>query len=187
MTDGARKAGLVGLFDSADELLAAARTVRDAGYQRWDCHTPYPIHGLDRAMGLPPSPIPYFTIGMGLVGASVAMLMQWWMSAVDYPIRIGGKPLFSWPAYVPITFELFVLFAAVTTIVVTTYLCRLWRWSSPLHESGVMADVVTSRFAIVLSADDQRYARDLAWKLLEKSGCLDIRDLEHSEERNLFG
>ena len=174
---GQTMVGVIGLFDTPEQLLATACKVRDAGYRHWDCHTPYPVHGLDAAMGLRESPIPYFTIGAGFVGGGVAMLMQWWMNAVDYPLHVGGKPLFTWPAFVPITFELFVLFAALATTVALVVACKLWRWHSPLHDSGVMAEVTTTRFAVGLMATDPKFDWDGAEALLEEQGCEDLRPL----------
>ena len=187
MADRTRLVGMVGLYDDTDSLLMAARAVRDAGYRRWDCHTPFPVHGLDQAMGLKSSPIPYICIGSGFVGAGLAMLMQWWMSAVDYPVWIGGKPLFSWPAFVPITFELFVLFAALGTMGGVLFFCRLLRWHSPLHDSGVMPEITSNRFGIVLDVADAKFREDDARELLAGTGCTDIRppqeDLDEEEER----
>ncbi len=181
MPDAAMKdravVGMIGLFDDPDELIAAAERVRDAGYRKWDCHTPYPVHGLDDAMGLKPSPMPYICLGAGAVGASAAMLMQWWMSAVDYPVRIGGKPLFSWPAFVPITFELFVLFAALATMGGMIALCKLGRWASPLHDNGVMQEVTTNRLGVVLDAADEAFTEAEARRMLEEAGCRDVRPL----------
>ncbi len=184
---GRSKVGLIGLFDTAEQLLTAAREVRDAGYRQWDCHTPYPVHGLDAAMGLRESPIPYFTIGAGFVGGAVAMLMQWWMNAVSYPLHVGGKPLFTWPAFVPITFELFVLFAALTTTVALVVACKLWRWHHPLHDSGVMAEVTTTRFALVLMAADPKFDWETAETLLTTQGCQDVRPLfENSDDGRIL-
>jgi len=169
--------GMIGLYDDVDVLIGAAEKVRDAGYKKWDCHTPYPVHGLDDAMGLKPSPMPYICLGMGAVGVGLAVLMQWWMSAVDYPVRIGGKPLFSWPAFVPITFELFVLLASVSTFVGMIVLCKLAKWHSPLHDSGVMVEVTTSRHGVVLESADALFTEDGAHLLLMETGCTDIRPL----------
>jgi len=182
MSSDRRLAGLAGLFDEREALLGAARRVREAGYERWDCHTPYPVHGLEEAMGLPESPIPYFTIGAGFVGATLAMLMQWWMSAVDLPLVIAGKPLFSWPAFIPITFELFVLFAALTTTAALVVFCRLWRWYSPLYDAGVMREVTTRRFAVFVSAEDRLFSEEALRRLLEAEGCRDIRILYETED-----
>ena len=169
--------GVIGLYDDPDSLISAAETVRDAGYKNWDCHTPYPVHGLDDAMGLKPSPMPYITLGMGAVGVGLAVLMQWWMSAVDYPVRIGGKEYFSWPAFIPITFEVFTLLAAISTFVGMFILCKLGRWHSPLHDSGVMVEVTTSRHGVVLGSDDALFSEESARALLEGTGCTDVRPL----------
>ncbi|MDJ0522589.1 MAG: DUF3341 domain-containing protein [Planctomycetota bacterium] len=183
MTDSGRQlAGIIGLYDDPDSLIAAAEKVRDAGYEKWDCHTPYPVHGLDAAMGLKPSPLAFLCLGAGGVGAGAAMLMQWWMSAVDYPVRIGGKPFFSWPAFVPIAFELFVLFASLATMGGMLVLCKLGTWASPLHDSGVMAEVTTTRHGVVLNADDPKFDEESARALLEEAGCDDIRLLYENVE-----
>ena len=177
MEAGRTLVGMAGLYDDPDSLIAAAEAVRDAGYQKWDCHTPYPVHGLDDAMGLKPSPMPYICLGMGGVGLSLAVLMQWWMSAVAYPVRIGGKQFFSWQAFIPITFELFVLFAAISTFVGMILLCKLGKWHSPLRDSGVMLAVTTTRHGVVLESEDALFTEEGARALLEETGCKDIRPL----------
>ncbi len=182
MSDSVNVVGMAGLFDDADALLRAADLVRREGYSKWDCHTPYPVHGLDDAMGIRPSPIPYVCLTAGFVGVGVALAMQGWMSAVDYPVRIGGKPLFSWPAFVPITFELFVLFAALATMGAVLFFCKLLRWHSPLHDSDIMQEVTSDRFCIVLEAKDSLFTQDRARALLERAGCGDIRMLFEEEE-----
>jgi hypothetical protein len=182
MSDNQQQIGLVGLFDDSTSLVKAARTVRDAGFEKWDCHTPYPVHGLDGAMGVKSSLIPTICLTAGLLGVGAAVGMQWWMSAVDYPVRIGGKPLFSWPAFVPIVFEMFVLFAALATMGGVLFFCKLGRWHSPLHDSGLMHHVTSNRFALVLEARDAKYSEDGARRLLERAGCTDIQPLLEDRE-----
>lgn len=177
--------GLVGLYDDVDSLLRAAESIRDAGHSKWDCHTPYPVHGLDRAMGLKPSPVPYVTLTGGLVGFLTAVALTGGLSVFQYPIRIGGKALFSWQAFVPIYFELFVLFAALATMASVIGFCRLGRWHSPLHDSGVMSDVVSDRFAITLEATDGQHTEARLRKMLLDSGCRDIRPLVQFEEEDV--
>jgi hypothetical protein len=179
-------AGMVGLYDSPDDLVRAASAVRAAGYRKWDCHTPYPVHGLPKAMGLRPSPIAFLALGAGFTGGIIAMLMQWWMSAVDYPIVIGGKPLFSWPAFIVLTFELFVLGTALATITYLVLFGRLGRWHSPLHDSDIMKHVTSDRFAVVLEARDGRFSEASAKALLEKTGCRDVRPLYENETEGGF-
>lgn len=182
MAESQTQVGMVGLFDDPNQLLQAAEKTRDAGYRHWDCHTPFPVHGLDHAMGLKESPIPTICLTAAFIGVGAALLMQWWMDVIDYPIRIGGKPLASWPAFAPITFELFVLFAALATMGCVLVLGRLGRWHSPLHDSGIMCEITSNRFALVLESKDEKYSEHAATELLASSGCPDIRPLYENEE-----
>jgi hypothetical protein len=88
------------------KLLDAARQVRDSGYTRTDAFTPFPVHGIDEALGIKPTVLPWFTLAAGATGTTIALTMQWWMNAVDYPYIISGKPFASWPAFIPVAFEL---------------------------------------------------------------------------------
>lgn len=171
--------GIVGLFDDVNQLTAAAGKVRDAGFTHWDCHTPYPVHGLEQAMGLKTSVVPRISITAAFVGLSAALLLTWGLHGGGYyPIRVGGKAFFSWQAYIPICFELFVLFAAFATMGSVFYLCRLFRWHSPLHDTGIAGDITTDRFAVVIEARDENYDADKCRSLFETVGCTDIRELK---------
>src|SRR6185295_2064923 len=105
----ARVFGLVAEFKNPHALIEGVKAIRKAGFTRIDTHTPFPIHGMDRAMGLPQSKLPWLVFAGGMTGVSSAVLLQWWMNAFDYPFRVGGKPFFSYQAYVPVCFELTVL------------------------------------------------------------------------------
>ena len=177
-----RVIGMVGLYDDPDALLRAAAMVRDAGFTRWDCHTPFPVHGLDRAMALKSSPVPKLAIAAGSVGLVAAVTFTGGLSVIQYPIRVAGKPLFSWPAFVPIYFELFVLFAALGIMGSLFYFCKLGRWRSPLHDSNIMREVTGHRFGIVLDAADRAYSEVEARALLTATGCRDIRPLVEFQE-----
>jgi hypothetical protein len=180
----AKEVGLVGLYDDPATLQRAAARVREAGYTKWDCHTPYPVHGLDRAMGLKSSPVPAVALTAGFFGLLAAIVLTGGLSAIHYPIRIGGKPLFSWPAFVPIYFELFVLFASLAIMGSIIVFCRLGRWHSPLHDSGIMKEITGARFAIVLEAADEIFSEQDARTLLEETGCNDIRPLVQHDEKD---
>ena len=104
--------GVLAEFEAADELVAAAEAVRDAGFTRWDTYSPFPVHGIDRAMGLRDTGLPWLVLGGGAAGALGGLLMQWWMNAQDYQFMISGKPLFSLPANIPVIFELTILLSA---------------------------------------------------------------------------
>ena len=179
--------GLVGLFDDPDTLLRAAEGVREAGYRKWDCHTPFPVHGLDRAMGLRASRVPTLALRAGFIGLLVAIALTGGLNAIHYPIRIAGKPMFSWQAFVPIYFELFVLFAALSIMGLLFVFCRLGRWHSPLHDSDVMKEITSNRFAIVLEAADEVFSDVDGRALLEEAGCRDVRPLvEHEQDGALI-
>jgi len=184
MAETKKLVGMAGLFGSSDDLIRAARHIRDAGFRRWDCHTPYPVHGIDRAMGLKSSPLAIICLTMGFGGVGLAMLMQWWMSAIDFPIVIGGKPLFSWPAFVPITFDLFVLFTSLTAMGSIVAFCKLGKWHSPLHDSDLMAKITSDGFAVVLNAADEHFSEDSSRALLIEAGCNDIRPLFELEDED---
>src|SRR6185436_1359320 len=108
--------GVLAAFASARDLYHACERVRDAGYTRWDAHSPFPVHGLDGAMGLGRSRLPFVTLVFGLSGALGGFILQMWANGVAYPLMISGKPLFNWQPYIPITFELGVLLAALSTV-----------------------------------------------------------------------
>ncbi len=108
--------GILARFDSPTALMGAARKMDREGYRSFDCHSPFPIHGMDHAMGMKKSKLGWIVAACGFLGASGALLMQWWMSTVDYPLVISGKPFFSLPAFIPITFELCVLLSGFGTL-----------------------------------------------------------------------
>lgn len=184
MSNEQKQVGVVGVFDDPNVLYKAAEKVRDAGYQKWDCHTPYPIHGLEKAMGVKDSFIPYLTMGAAFCGLITAITLTGGLNAWYYPINIGGKALFSWQAFVPVMFELFVLFAAFTTFGSVIVFCKLFRWHHPLHDSGLMADVMCDKFALVINAEDDKYKEEATKRLLEKAGCSDVRPLMENVEED---
>ncbi len=144
---------LVG-FDKVDELLVGAAKVRDAGYTCWDAHTPFVIHGLDAAMGIKKTVLPYIVFAAGLTGTCAGILLQWWTNAIDYPFLISGKPLFSLPANIPIAFETTILFAAISALVGMLALNGLPRLSHPLFANRSFKRVTDDRFFISIEARD---------------------------------
>src|SRR5438093_11048545 len=107
----------LGVFANEADVMAAARAARSAGYRIHDAYTPYPVHGLDQAIGLRPSRLPWVTLACAVTGLSAAWSAQYWMSAVDWPLNVGGKPFNSLPAFLPAMFEIMVLLAGVGTVV----------------------------------------------------------------------
>jgi hypothetical protein len=149
--------GLLAEFSTPEALLAACARVRDAGYTRWDSHSPFPVHGIDRAMALPNSPVPIICFIMGISGAAGAMGLQWWTSTQAYKFVISGKPLFSWPAFVPITFELGVLAGALGAFVGMLALNQLPRLHHSLFASSRFSRASDDKFFISIESGDPRY------------------------------
>jgi hypothetical protein len=129
-------AGIVAEYPGPDELLAAARQVRLAGYRRWDTHSPFPVHGMERAMGMRPTILPWLVLGAGLTGLAVALVLQLWTNGVNYPINVSGKPFFALPANIPVAFELIVLFSALTAFGGTLALNNLPQFWHPRPRSS---------------------------------------------------
>lgn len=149
------KRQLVGFFEHEEDLIAATRTAREAGYGIVDVYTPYALHGLDRAMGLPPSRLSLVCFFFGLFGAAFALAFQFWASAVDWSINVGGKPWNSLPAFVPVTFELMVLFGGLSTVVAFLVVNRLRPGKKPV---APIEGVTDDRFTLVMDAEEERGA-----------------------------
>jgi len=150
--------GVLVEFDDAHKLLHAAEAMRDAGFTRWDCHTPFPVHGLNDAMGLRPTNLPYFTFLCGLAGLTLGMLLQWWMNAFDYPLNISGKPFWSVPANIPVGFELTILFAALGTFIGMFVFNGLPQYYHPVFTSERFKRASDDRFFISVDARDPQFA-----------------------------
>jgi hypothetical protein len=179
-------AGILAEFDGPEAVKAAAVKVREAGFRRWDVHSPYPIHGIERAMGVRNTFLPWLVLGAGTTGLAAALLMQWWMNAVDYPMIISGKPYFSLPANVPILFELMVLFSAIAAfggVLVLNLLPQFWHWT---FGGSRFPKVTTDGFFIALDAADKQFNEAAARSLLEAVGAKSIevcRDVPEPAKR----
>jgi hypothetical protein len=170
--------GILAEFATPADLYLACERVRDAGFTRWDAHTPFPMHGLDKAMGLRRSPLPWIVLAMGLIGAALGFGLQWWVHAAAYPLVISGKPYLSWPAYVPITFELGVLFAALGAVLGMLGLNRLPMHYHPLFRSEVFERVTDDGFFISIESWDPRFDQSATRRLLESLGARRVELLE---------
>ncbi len=166
--------GLLAEFDKPDDLVRASRAVREARFSKWDAHTPFPVHGLDRTMGLKRSRVPWFALVGGLSGAAFGMLMQWWVSVEAYPLWISGKPLFSWPAFVPIMFECGVLGGALGSVVGLLWSSRLPEHFHPLFRSRTFEKVTDDKFFISIQADDPEYRVGETERMLLRAGATKV-------------
>ena len=170
--------GILAEFATPADLYHACERVRDAGFTRWDAHSPFPIHGLEGAMGLRRSPLPWIVLGMGLMGAALAFGLQWWVHAAAYPLVISGKPYFAWPAYVPITFEVAVLFGALGAVFGMLGLNQLPMHYHPLFRSRVFERVSDDAFFISIESWDPRFDPSATRTLLESLGARSVELLE---------
>jgi hypothetical protein len=149
--------GLMAEFESPSLLFEAATKCRDKGFKHWDVHTPFPVHGMDEAMGIKGTQLPFIVLAGGLTGLVLAVLMQWWMNAVDYPFVISGKPLFGLPANIPVIFELTVLLSAFATFFGMWGLNGMPRLHHPLFSSRRFRRATQDRFFIVIEARDPKF------------------------------
>jgi len=170
--------GMLTEFDQVADAVHAAEKVRDAGYQRWDTHTPFPIHGLSDAMGMRDTILPWIVLVFATTGAVLGLGMQYWMNAVDYPLIIAGKPLFSLPANIPIVFESTVLLAALSAFIGMLVLNGLPRWYHPLLRNERFRRVTNDRFFIVIEASDPLFHPERTREFLESLGGLAVEELE---------
>lgn len=174
---------VTGIFETPDKITHAAKKVADDGYKKFDVNTPYPLHGMNDAMKLPPSKLGYVALVFGLSGTLAAVLTMYWMSAVDYPIVIGGKPLFSFPAYVPIMFEVTVLAASIATVLAMLFVFfKLPNNSHPLQGTGYMNLVSSDKFGIVIQAEDKLFDEEKVKSLLKELGAQNIESVYYDEE-----
>jgi hypothetical protein len=170
--------GLIATFDTPSGIVRAAEAVRDAGYKSWDVITPFPVHGMDRAMGLHRSLVPRFSLVGGILGLVTGMTLIWWSGAWSFKLTVGGKPLFSPLFAFPISYELATLFAAFATIIGMFLLNRL-----PMHYHAVMKQPHFHRanddqFFVVIEARDPLYDPVATRVLLGNIGGRQIAELE---------
>ena len=163
--------GLLAEFETTGELYRACEQVRDAGYTRWDSHTPFPVHGLDRAMGMRRSILPLIVLGMALGGGTLGFGLQYWVHSIEYPLVISGKPLFTWPAFVPVTFELAVLFGALGAVFGMFALNRLPMHHHPLFNSERFESATNDRFFISIESWDPKFDANGTRRFLEGIGA----------------
>jgi len=181
--------GLMAEFDTPADIMHAAERVRSEGYRWWDCHVPFPVHGLDKAMGVKPTILPVLVFFCGLTGCILAVVLQWFTNATDlsvwalvpvtgYDFMISGKPYASVPAWIPIVFELTVLLSAVGCFVLVLLLNGLPRLYHPVFRSQRFARATDDRFFVVIEARDPKFYRDRTEALLESLNPISIEELK---------
>lgn len=152
--------GMMAEFARPEQLLAATRAAYKAGYRKMDAYTPYAVEGVAEALGFTRTKVPLITLLGGITGALTAYGMQWYSAVVDYPLNVGGRPLHSWPAFIPITFELTVLFAAIAGLIGMLWLNGLPKPYHPVFNAPQFKLASQTRFFLCIEANDHLFRAD---------------------------
>jgi hypothetical protein len=166
---------IAGVFDSEENILAAANAARRAGYPVQDAFTPYPVHGMDHALGLAPSPLPKYCFRFGTAGLLLTLAFQYWVSLYDWPMNIGGKSFNASPALIPVAFELTVLFASLGTVASFLALRRM----SPMKKPA-LPDLrgIDDRFVLTMRLHGEGAGAETMGRFLKEHGAVEIREVE---------
>lgn len=168
------QSGLAAIFENENQVVAAARKSKEMGFKKFEAISPYPIHGMEEACGIKRSWIPYVTFTMALIGLSSGALLTWWTSAVNWPINVGGKPMFSLPAFIPIIFELTILFAALSSVGALFYACGIPKIDPPVIDP----DLTCHKFALFIPTDDVGYNEQKVSEMFKTLGAAEIKKAE---------
>lgn len=166
--------GLAAEFAGPESLKKAAKKVRLAGYKKFDVQTPFPVHGMDDAMGLGRSHLGWLVLICGISGAAFALWMQWYVNVFDYPLITQGKPYFSWQAFLVVMFELMVLFSAFGAVVGMIAINGLPQWYHPTLKSDALARVTDDKFFLIIEAVDGKFDQTATAEFLRSIGARSI-------------
>ncbi len=170
--------GLIAEFENPKDLVVAARHAREAGYRRMDAYTPFPIHELTEALGLRPTKLPLVVLAGGILGCAAALAMQWFSATIHYPLNVGGRPLASWPSFIPITFELTVLFAALFAVLGMLGLNGLPMPYHPVFNVPRFALASRDRFFLCIEVKDPLFDLEETSRLLTSLGAREVSEVE---------
>lgn len=169
--------GLMAMFDTADALLVCARRTRAAGYRKIEGFTPFPVDGLSEALGQTGSRVAWIAF-LGAAGSGIAgYLLQYWTAVIDYPIVSGGKPFNSWPAFLPVTFELAVLGGALAAVIGMLVLNGLPRLNHPVFGAEHFGFATRNRFFLLIEADDEKFNPGEIREFFAACGARDVSEV----------
>lgn len=169
--------GLIARFRDVDSLMDAANRVREAGYRKVDAYTPFPIHGLSDALGMKPTKLPLIVLLAGIVGAMAGFGMQYFAQVIHYPMNIGGRPLYSWPAWIPITFEVTVLVASLAAVVGMMALNGLPRPHHPVFGVKGFDRASDDKFFLSVESTDEQFDDQKTREFLQSLGAMEVSDV----------
>ncbi len=162
--------GVAAEFNSVDSLMAAVLRSRAEGYTKLETYTPFPIHGMDEALGSKPSVLGYIVIAIGLCGTATAIALTWWVGTVAYPLVIGGKPLWAVEFTLPIIFELTILFSAFAAVFGMFHLNRLPQFYHAMFNYSQFTKISDDSFVLVIESADPKFNAERATKFLSSIG-----------------
>jgi hypothetical protein len=169
--------GIMAEFDSAEALLAAAHRAYAAGYRTMDAYSPFPVDGLAEALGSRRTIVPYIALAGGVLGALTGYGFQFWVHVIAMPIDAGGRPLYSWPMFIPVTFEMAVLGAGLSLLVGLLVLNKLPRPYHPVFNVAAFARASRDRFFLCIEAADPRFEPRGVHAFLSGLGALEVADV----------
>ena len=178
-TETPKPYGLLAEFGDADGLIAATRKAKAEGYNLMDTFSPYPVGDTADALGFPKAEMGVVMFIGGMTGAVSGFLMQYWCNGYGYPLNIGGRPYFSWPSFVPITFEMMVLTAALSGLFGLIALCGLPQLYHPLFNSRAFDRATRDRFFLCIEAADAKFDRQATAQFLETLGSRTVTEVEN--------
>ncbi|MGI8786088.1 MAG: DUF3341 domain-containing protein [Acidobacteriota bacterium] len=171
--------GLMAEFENPTDLVAASRRAYEEGYRRLDAYSPFPVHGLSEVIGFRNSHLPAVVLAGGLVGGVGGYLMQYYMAVIDYPLNVGGRPLHSWPAFIPVTFETTVLVAALSAVLGMLALNGLPMPYHPVFNVPGFDRATRDRFFLVIESTDKLFDADKTRVFLESLGAGIVVEVAH--------
>lgn len=163
--------GMAAIFLKESQVVKAAWVTRESGFKKFDAISPYPIHGMEEACGIKRSSIPYVTFAAGMLGLLLSLWLVYYTSVTNWPINVGGKPLFSLPAFIPIMFELTVLFAALCSVGALFFHAKMPRIDPPTIDK----DLTSHKFAIFIPEDDTGYNEDRIKLMMNELGAAEVK------------
>jgi hypothetical protein len=169
---------LLAEFSSPQDLLDAAKKTHEAGYRAIDAYTPFPVEEISEALGHSKSPLPRIVLAAGIIGGISGYLLQYWSSAIDYPLNIGGRPLNSWPAFIPITFETTILVAALSTVLGMFALNKLPMPYHPVFNEPRFALASRDRYFLSIKAADPRFDLEKTREFLKSLNASEVFEIE---------
>jgi hypothetical protein len=170
--------GLMAEFDSPDTLKEAAVKAYEAGYRKMDAYTPFPVEGLDDALGFKPSRLSLIVLIGGLTGIALGYGLQYFISVIDYPVMVGGKPFHSWPSFIPVTYELMILSAALAAVVGMLAMNGLPMPYHPVFNAPRFDLASNDRFFLCIESEDPQFDREKTKQFLEQCHPYDVSEVE---------